>query len=583
MLNQQFKALVVDDDPIARRTVCFALGKEDFSCAFASDGDDALKRLTAEHFDVVVTDLRMPNKHGHALVTELRARENCPIVVVHTSVDDPRLTKDLMTRGVDDIVYKPANYAAFAAKTKALVQRRNQTKPQATTAVKTAPEVQSHVTNEPAVADTARLIELQCPVPPISRAEYERRLTNVQHLFPLSSAAYDVFVLSNSEETTTAKLVSTLLLDAALTADILRLANSAFYNRNASPTIEVEEAVRRIGFKKVGEVALALNALGTFRGCILPWLDADLGQARSLAASIALERLCEVCLYRTANDGMTLCAFLHPLGRLILGSAFQDEYRSLIRTCLERHTSLGDLESHVFPETHTAAISRMLSQWHVPADIWGPLFHLGESYESIARLEEPIRSRVELIKLAVFIGHIAVGRWMLWDQIEPPPGHVLSRHELSNFSQMIEQTRADLGQLADSHKSPNGPAGFGGSAELNGERTQQVRYSSLSGSNIDIMPLLLASLGIETMTHEIGEGDLSGGILVNCLNARPVNVLGAIRRKEWGNLKPLFVVADNTPSEVEKHGMTIRFPASVAALRTSCEQLTARQEVPTSD
>ena len=74
-----------------------------------------------------------------------------------------------------------------------------------------------------------------------------------------------------------------------------------------------------------------------------------------------------------------LCAFLHPLGRLVLGSAFQDEYQSLIQASLERQASLSDLEVHVFPEHHTAALSRVLSQWNLPDGIWGPLRYLAES------------------------------------------------------------------------------------------------------------------------------------------------------------------------------------------------------------
>ena len=233
----------------------------------------------------------MPNKHGHALAVELIARENAPVIVVHSSVDDPRLAKDLMTRGVDDIVYKPANYAAFAAKTKALVQRRKKAATQPGTTDANTPPTKTTVDGGRAATSTAPLSDRQCPVAPISRAEYERRLANVRHLFPLSSAAYDVFLLSHIETTTINTLVSAMLKDAALTTDVLRLANSVFYNRNHRPTIDVEEAVVRIGLKKVGEVALALNALGAFRSCILPWLDADLGQARSLAASIALARI----------------------------------------------------------------------------------------------------------------------------------------------------------------------------------------------------------------------------------------------------------------------------------------------------
>jgi hypothetical protein len=187
---------------------------------------------------------------------------------------------------------------------------------------------------------------------------------------------------------------------------------------------------------------------------------------------------------------------------------------------------------------------------------------------------------VELIKLAVFIGDIAVGRWMPWDQIESPPGEVLSRHQLSHLAPLIEQTRADLGRVADSHKSLSGPAGCGPSAKIQGDHTLRVRYSDLSDSDGDWMPLLLASLGIEIIRHPIGSGEMLGGMLVNCVNEHPRDVLGAVRRNDWDNLKPLFLIERHAPSGIEEYGTTTRFPTSVAALRASCEQLATSVRLP---
>ena len=157
MREHEFKALVVDDDPIARRLVGVALGDEGFECAYAADGDDALDQIAAKQFDLVVTDLCMPHKHGHALAVELLARGNGPVIVVYTAVDDPRMTKDLITRGVDDIIYKPTNYPAFAAKTRALVQRRMRAKAQPVT----APAL-SFQTQDDAATETAVLPDTQC-------------------------------------------------------------------------------------------------------------------------------------------------------------------------------------------------------------------------------------------------------------------------------------------------------------------------------------------------------------------------------------------------------------------------------------
>ena len=124
MQDPTFRALVVDDEAIARKMLTFALEQEGFSCEAANDGLQASNLLSDHTYHLVVTDLRMPNKHGHSLVVDLMADANRPVVMVHTSVDDPRITRDLMIRGVDDVVYKPANYTAFAAKAKAVVEKR---------------------------------------------------------------------------------------------------------------------------------------------------------------------------------------------------------------------------------------------------------------------------------------------------------------------------------------------------------------------------------------------------------------------------------------------------------------------------
>jgi DNA-binding response OmpR family regulator len=89
------------------------------------DGAQAIELLKARTYDLVVTDLAMPNIHGHALVVELLAANPRPAIMVHSSIDDPRLKSDLLARGVDEIVYKPADYASVAARAKALVQNRS--------------------------------------------------------------------------------------------------------------------------------------------------------------------------------------------------------------------------------------------------------------------------------------------------------------------------------------------------------------------------------------------------------------------------------------------------------------------------
>ncbi|MBI4615747.1 MAG: response regulator [Planctomycetes bacterium] len=116
-------ALVIDDDPALLALVARAMRGEGFVCETAEDGEVATKKLSARRYDVVVVDLRMPKLHGHAVAVELLKSSPGTMIVVLTGLIEPKLARDLIARGVEDIVFKPTDPFVFAAKAKALLQR----------------------------------------------------------------------------------------------------------------------------------------------------------------------------------------------------------------------------------------------------------------------------------------------------------------------------------------------------------------------------------------------------------------------------------------------------------------------------
>ncbi len=124
---------------------------------------------------------------------------------------------------------------------------------------------------------------------------------------------------------------------------------------------------------------------------------------------------------------------------------------------------------------------------------------------------------------------------------------MLARHQVHQLAPLIEQTREDLGTLAESRKLLNARPGLGRAAQAKGEAVHRVLYGDLSGGKADWMPPLLASLGIEAIAHDIGAGELPGGMLVNCLNADPRNMVAAVRREDWKKPLPLFLIAKRLP------------------------------------
>lgn len=77
------RVLVVDDEAFTRRGLQKLLELEGFSADVAEDGPSALRRVAEGAFDVVVTDLRMPNMDGLTLLSRLREEApDLPVIVM---------------------------------------------------------------------------------------------------------------------------------------------------------------------------------------------------------------------------------------------------------------------------------------------------------------------------------------------------------------------------------------------------------------------------------------------------------------------------------------------------------------------
>ena len=102
------RILLVDDDSRMRQVLGRLLQSSGFqSVDEVSDGEEALARLEAEHFDLIVTDCNMPRMDGIAMVTVLRAKGDQTPVIMLSGQDDPQLVVRAIRAGVNNYVPKP--------------------------------------------------------------------------------------------------------------------------------------------------------------------------------------------------------------------------------------------------------------------------------------------------------------------------------------------------------------------------------------------------------------------------------------------------------------------------------------------
>jgi DNA-binding response OmpR family regulator len=124
MRSEKASALIVDDDRALGEVMAIALAREGVDCETVLNAAQAAMCFARRQFDVVILDLRLPGKNGHTLAIEMCEQSDRPVVVVLTGCHDPRMAKDLLKRGVDDVMFKPVDYPLFAAKIRALLDRR---------------------------------------------------------------------------------------------------------------------------------------------------------------------------------------------------------------------------------------------------------------------------------------------------------------------------------------------------------------------------------------------------------------------------------------------------------------------------
>ena len=83
--------LVVDDDPIIRKSLQEMLRIEHYEVDSASDGSEALRKLDQSSVDVVLTDVKMPTVGGFELLSKIKSSSPDTVVILMTgygSIDE---------------------------------------------------------------------------------------------------------------------------------------------------------------------------------------------------------------------------------------------------------------------------------------------------------------------------------------------------------------------------------------------------------------------------------------------------------------------------------------------------------------
>ena len=115
--------LVVDDDDVIRDTLCELLSLE-YSCQTADTAEDALAKLAAQSFDVVLTDISMPGLSGMELLSRVLQLYPGTAVIMISGLSDQEQAESLISQGAFDYLLKPFRLEVVEESVKRAIENR---------------------------------------------------------------------------------------------------------------------------------------------------------------------------------------------------------------------------------------------------------------------------------------------------------------------------------------------------------------------------------------------------------------------------------------------------------------------------
>ncbi len=118
------RVLICEDDELYQQIADAAFAGSGHEVMFAPNGREALKHLRASHFDIVVTDLLMPDKDGLEVIRAIRESSSTTPILAMTaglaSLKEPLLVA-ASALGANDVIQKPFRPVALRERVEALL------------------------------------------------------------------------------------------------------------------------------------------------------------------------------------------------------------------------------------------------------------------------------------------------------------------------------------------------------------------------------------------------------------------------------------------------------------------------------
>lgn len=190
-------------------------------------------------------------------------------------------------------------------------------------------------------------------------------LSEHKELLSLPQTLSEVLRITKDEKSSAQDLATVLMRDPAMTAKMLRIANSPFYGAGRQITT-VTQAVMTLGIRTVTALTLSSSVyklVGDWKTAI----DRARFWRHSLEVAIGSRMLSEALGRKPAEESF-VAGLLHDIGILVMESSFPEQYRKVWLRA-QQGEDLISIEEEIWGTNHARVGKFLLEQWHLPQRI----------------------------------------------------------------------------------------------------------------------------------------------------------------------------------------------------------------------
>lgn len=187
-------------------------------------------------------------------------------------------------------------------------------------------------------------------------------IANLGDLPPLPQVAAQVLRIAADPDASTDELQKVIGTDQALTAQILKIANSAMFGMMREVTT-LTQAIMTLGFSTIKSVVIASSAKNLYsRGTA--GLQERLMWEHALYAALAARAYARQLRHPRAEEAF-LGALMHDIGKSVLGLKYPERYSQLIRSVYNGQGDGLELEFELFGFDHAMVGEALLLSWNL--------------------------------------------------------------------------------------------------------------------------------------------------------------------------------------------------------------------------